>query len=175
MIEVAQQLRKESLPSLTIVGLEIVAPPQDLGKAVPEAWETLIRREMEIQYPAETGIYYGAFREKDHLAGEDALHHYVVGLAVLHLASVPEGMVSVQIPAAEYITGAAQGGPESIATTYQVLHQWFRKEQLPRLPEAYGLERFDFLRQSVLPPYTHFDFDISLPFHILPQPHQEES
>jgi AraC family transcriptional regulator len=81
-------------PAQTVVGLQIRTKP--MSPEIPALWPKFVARIDEIPSPAEPGVSYGVMRYE---AGD---LEYAAAVAVAGPGGVPDGMVSLSLPAATY-------------------------------------------------------------------------
>lgn len=87
----------ESRDAFTVVGLAYHGPNED-GQ-IPALWDVFGDREGEFQSLATAPECYGVCTSVD---AEDGTVEYVAGVPADEDATIPEGMVAVDLPAAEY-------------------------------------------------------------------------
>jgi len=77
--------------------------------------------------------------------------------------SVPKGMESLIVPAQRYAQATVRGGAAEVTKAYIELARFFAENAATPNKKAFGLERFEEKRQSVLAPYGRFDYDVLRP------------
>ena len=102
--------------------------------------------------------------EADHhkLAGENT-YTYLCCARVRSGRSVPKGMESLIVPAQRYAQATVRGGAAEVTKAYIELARFFAENAATPNKKAFGLERFEEKRQSVLAPYGRFDYDVLRP------------
>jgi AraC family transcriptional regulator len=102
---------------------------------IPQLWGRFVPRIPEIQHRNPDPATYGVMYDYDEATGESA---YVAALHVGSASDLPEGMVSVEIPAAQYAVFTCT--LPTIGPTYEKIHQW-----LPQSPyEHAGTPEFEY-------------------------------
>jgi predicted transcriptional regulator YdeE len=153
-----------TLDEIKLVAIKVVGRRSELSHRVPMAWLELVNRLDAIPHKVDPDLFYDAYPEVEHLTdGGDGVHTQYVGTAVSAFGDVPEGMVTLTIPARTYVTATVRGGADQIDRTYLAIGQWLREHGRRTDPDAFGFERYDNRRQKVTPPYERFDYDIFKP------------
>lgn len=157
-------VRLIDLPEMCFATIEVRGAFHELGERVPAAWQRLVERLPEIPGGGDDGVFFGVFRQPG--SGPDDIpntYEYHVATQVAADAALPDGLTRVTIPARTYAAATVRGGPEQIEATYLALARWLDENGHREAPDAYGLERYETARQSVIPPYSTFDYDILRP------------
>jgi len=81
-------------PALTVVGMAIETKP--MSPDIPALWPKFVARIDEIPHIAEPRVSYGVMRD-----GAGFLH-YMAAVSVTSADGLPQGMVSLQLPAGTY-------------------------------------------------------------------------
>jgi predicted transcriptional regulator YdeE len=149
---------------MKLVGIRVTGSREELAERAPKAWQELVRRIDEIEGVVDPGVFYGVVPEADHhrLAGEGT-YTYLCCTRVRSGQRVPKGMESLIIPTQRYAQATVRGGAAEIPKTYLELARFFAESGSAPNKKAFGLERFEEKRQSVLPPYVRFDYDVLRP------------
>jgi len=97
-------------PPLLLVGLRTLffsvdSEKNNIGELLPPLWATFIGRLSEVENKV-PGVCYGVVRQEE--ADSDRLEYHAA-IAVTAVATLPEGMVSVQIPTGTYARFAHRG------------------------------------------------------------------
>jgi predicted transcriptional regulator YdeE len=149
---------------MKLIGIRVTGSREDLAARVPKAWRELASRLAEIENVVDPGDFLGVVPEADHhkLAGEST-YTYLCCVRVRSGRSVPKGMESLIVPAQRYAQATVRGGAAEIAKAYIELARFFADNATTPNKKAFGLERFEEKRQSVLAPYGRFDYDVLRP------------
>ena len=149
---------------MKLVGIRVTGSREDLGERVPKAWRELVSRLGEIEGVVDPGAFFGVVPEADQhkLAGEGT-YTYLCCTRVRSGRSVPKGMESLIVPAQRYAQATLRGGAAEITKAYLELARFFAENAVTPNKKAFGLERFEEKRQSVLAPYGRFDYDVLRP------------
>jgi predicted transcriptional regulator YdeE len=157
-------IREVSRGDLTLVGIPVVAPFQELGQRVPSAWRELLNQVKDLPHRVDPELFYGVFRDPEpSREGQPALYTYWVTTEVSAREALPPGLSALSVPARRYAVMTCQGGPERIQPAYLALAEWITAKGYRPRPESLGLELYDARRQRLTPPYEAFDFDIYKP------------
>lgn len=148
---------------LELVGLEVRARRQELSDRVPRAWRQLVSHLDGIPHRVDDHTFYGVFPESQHREGATGVYSYWVAVPVVGHATVPPAMTTIGIPARDYACATVRGGAERIDPTYVAIKRWISERHREIDEQALALERYDSRRQSVLPPYDQFDYDVLRP------------
>jgi predicted transcriptional regulator YdeE len=153
-----------SLPELKLVAIKVVGRPSELSHRVPLAWLDLTNRLDQIPHKLDPALFYGVFPESDHLNdGVNGVHTYWVGTAVSAYDELPDGMGALTLPAQTNAVATVAGDRTEIQSTYLGLFRWLKEQNRPTQADGFGFELYDSARQSVVPPYERFDYDIYKP------------
>jgi predicted transcriptional regulator YdeE len=149
---------------LKLVGIRVTGSREALAERVPKAWRELAARTGEIEGVVDPDVFFGVVPEADHhkLAGEGT-YTYLCCVRVKSGGKPPKGMESLIVPAQRYAQATVQGGPAEVTKAYLELARFFAEQQSPPNKKAFGLERFETKRQSVLAPASRFDYDVLRP------------
>lgn len=138
-------------PRIQIVGLEMKTPFTAFYMThtlKPKLWQELVSRLHEIPYRRTTPrpSYVAAVMNRQQI------YHYVAGIEVTALGSVPEGMVSLTIPAQEYAmyTHEGRSDREDIDQSYAYVLQRMKQLGMNPDPGCYALECRDDADASVI-------------------------
>lgn len=112
------------LPELIAIGIEIVAPWQDLPQAVPAAWRRLFERDTGASSFLEVSI-----------SREHGIYRQLVGYLAATRTEVPEGMTRLVIPPQRYLRLLHDGPLEGITGNFEKLYAY---------AAARGLDATDF-------------------------------
>jgi predicted transcriptional regulator YdeE len=154
-----------TLETIHLVGIEVVGRIEELQRHVPAAWQRLTERAGEIPHRVENGLFYGVVPDAMHTSSEaDVVYSYTVGAPVERFGqAIPEGLVTLTIPAQRYAQATVRGGAEVIDETYIALGRWMGENGRAPDASALGFERYDVRRQRPTPPYDTFDYDVLRP------------
>jgi predicted transcriptional regulator YdeE len=149
---------------MKLIGIRVTGSREEVGERVPAAWRELVRRIAEIENVVDPGTFFGVIPEADHhkLAGEGT-YTYLCCTRVKSGRSVPKGMESLILPAQRYAEATVRGGSAAVTQAYIELARFFAENAVAPNKKAFGLERFEEKRQSVLAPYGRFDYDVLRP------------
>jgi AraC family transcriptional regulator len=128
-----------SLPAFTVVGMKYRGKNEH--DEIPQLWGQFVPRIPEIQDRNPDPATYGVMSNFDEATGE---FDYVAALHVNSASVLPEGMVSVDIPAARYVVFTCT--LPALSSTYRQIHQWLPQSRYEHAGtpeyEYYG-EHFD--------------------------------
>lgn len=130
-------MRVTELQEMGLVGLRVVCDGDQYVKEIPKAANLLKSRLHEIQEVLSPVRLVGAFIAGDYSEAEDG---YWVCVEVKDVVEVPEGMVSIMIPAQRYAVIRHSGPNHEIRQTYETLHKWMRENEYERKLRAWHLE-----------------------------------
>ena len=149
---------------LRLVGIRVTGSREALAEKVPKAWRELTGRIGEIEGVVDPDLFLGVVPEADHhkLAGEGT-YTYLCCVRVKSGGKPPRGMESLIVPAQRYAQATVKGGAPDVTKAYLELARFFAEQQTPPNKKAFGLERFETKRQSVLAPAGRFDYDVLRP------------
>ncbi len=149
---------------LKLVGIRVTGSREALAERVPKAWRELASRIGEIEGVVDPDAFFGVVPEADHhkLAGEGT-YTYLCCVRVKSGGRPPKGMESLIVPAQRYAQATVQGGPADVTRAYLELARFFADNASPPNKKAFGLERFEVKRQSVLAPAGRYDYDVLRP------------
>jgi predicted transcriptional regulator YdeE len=149
---------------LKLVGFRVVGTREELAARVPKVWRELASRVSEIDGVVDPDVFFGVVPEADHhkLAGEGT-YTYLCCVRVKSGGKPPKGMESLIVPAQRYAQATVQGGAADATRAYLELARFFAENGTPPNKKAFGLERFETKRQSVLAPAGRFDYDVLRP------------
>lgn len=158
------EARLVSHHGLVLVGLPVRGRLRQLAQRVPPAWQELARRLEEIPQRVDSHLFYGVFPESDqHQTDRQHEFTYWVAVAVTEGSKPPQGMETLTLPERRYGVYAVRGDREAIGRAYQAFGRWLAQEGLSTDRSGYGFELYDERRQSPLPPYGRFDFQVYRP------------
>ncbi|MCA0983242.1 GyrI-like domain-containing protein [Halobacillus yeomjeoni] len=121
-----------------LVGFRVIcASMEGYGQAIPEASMALQRRKDEINQLVEPVKLIGAFKAAETSEQGDG---YWVCYEVHEVEEVPEGMVSLVIPANTYAVLNYKGRSSNIHQVYSDLHKWIEEHRYERVPNEWTLE-----------------------------------
>ena len=84
-------------PAFSVVGLQYHGKNEN--DEIAQMWNELVPRIRDIESPTPSMVSYGVITEFDESTNE---MEYVAGVEVNELSEVPDGMVSVEVPAQTY-------------------------------------------------------------------------
>ncbi len=149
---------------MKLIGIRVAGSREHLAERVPEAWRELVNRLGEIEGVVDPGVFLGVVPEADHhkLAGEST-YTYLCCARVRSGRKPPKGMESLIVPAQRYAQVTVRGGAPEVTKATIELARYFAENAATPNKRAFGLERFEEKRQSVLAPYGRFDYDVLRP------------
>jgi len=149
---------------MKLIGIRVTGSREELAERVPKAWRELVSRIGEIEGVVDPGTYFGVVPEADHhkLAGVGT-YTYLCCTRVRSGKSVPKGMESLIVPAQRYAEATVRGGNTATTQATLELARFFAENAVAPNKKAFGLERFEEKRQSVLAPHGRFDYDVLRP------------
>lgn len=125
-------------PGFAIVGIEVLAPFEDLARDVPAAWAELFARADEL--PTRTSA---TFVEVS-VEVRDGRYREIIGAMVDPFGTAPSGMTGVAYPAARYVHHRHEGPLSEIADTYGRIYDWGTAHGLRldefKVDEGYSLD-----------------------------------
>jgi predicted transcriptional regulator YdeE len=152
------------LPALRLVGYRCFGRLGELPDRVHPAWRGLAKEAPTVAGLLEPGIFYGVMPDADHLRPPpDGVYIYWTAVRIAPNAPFPKGMGQLLVPAARYAVTRVRGTEARIPETYTALAEWLGANGEAPAPGGWALERYDERRQSVIPPYPTFDYDILRP------------
>lgn len=152
------------LPTLRLVGYRCFGRLGELSERVHPAWRGLAKEAPTVAGLLDPGVFYGVMPDADHLRPPpDGVYIYWTCVRIASNAPFPKGMGQLLVPPSRYAVAPVQGGAERITERYIALAQWIEGASETPAPGAWALERYDERRQSVIPPYPTFDYDILRP------------
>ena len=107
-----------------VLGLQVIAPFQQLHQRIPPLWQALFERRNELPPAAESGFVEAS------LQLEDGRYRETLGVALPAPVEVPEGMVLTHVPAGRYVHHVHEGAVEDIAGGFQAIYDWARQQGL---------------------------------------------
>lgn len=152
------EIRLESLGELRLVGIPVSGTREQLSDRVARAWQDLLPRLSGVAQRSDPHALYGAS-----IAVAEDRYTYWVAAPVSGTGQLPPGLTAFVIPARTYAVATVRGGAEQIDAVYLALGRWIEASGRRPAAGAFGLERYDERRQSPLPPYAQFDFDVLRP------------
>jgi predicted transcriptional regulator YdeE len=129
----------------TIVGLELKDAQGQLNTGTGKnvlfhfMWVSLCPRFKEIEDLVDPEVIYAVWHRPD--PNNSALWHRVVGAEVSKSGQLPDGMVSVRIPAGRYVTVSAAGGSHQIPRGLERIRKWIKEHNL--VTSAVAFEKYD--------------------------------
>lgn len=146
------------LDALELVGTRVRGTFRVLEERVPSAWQKLVR----ARGREDGAVFYGVTAAVDG-AGAEPEYDYWVTTTMDAFESVPASLKRVEVPPKFYALATVRGPASRIPETYVALERWMHEKALHGDKDGVTLERFDPKRQSVVPPYGEFDYDILKP------------
>jgi len=147
-------MRVVELNGKKLVGLRVVCSGDEYAFEIPKAAVKLKERLNEINDVLSPARLVGAFVVGDFSEEEDG---YWVCVEVNKVNHVPEGMVSIEIPAQRYAVVRHTGSHAEIGNTYEDLHKWIANHNFERIHRAWHLEIADEWGHHGL---TEFEIDL---------------
>ncbi len=128
----------KEFPKKKLVGFRVVCEDmRGYGKQIPEAYMSLERRKSEIKQLVEPVKLIGAFKAQESSEEDDG---YWVCFEVHEFENIPEGMVSLVVPAQKYAVLNFKGHASEIFQVYTHLHKWISENGYERVPGKWSLE-----------------------------------
>ncbi|UFJ40315.1 GyrI-like domain-containing protein [Brevibacillus humidisoli] len=126
-------------PTTHVVGVELKAPFAAVYMAnaiIPRLWRELEVRQQEIASPIAPGRMIGVVRNRNFA------YHYIAGVEVASLDTVPGGMVGITLPTKAYAAYIHQGPHqrEELDLTYFFTLEKLRQQNMDHDPDAYCLQ-----------------------------------
>jgi len=149
---------------MKLIGIRVTGSREHLTERIPKAWRELVSRLAEIENVVDPGTFFGVVPEADQhkLEGEGS-YTYLCCARVRSGRSVPKGMESLIVPAQRYAQVTVRGGAAELTKATIELARFFVENAVTPNKKAFGLERFEEKRQSVVAPYGRFDYDVLRP------------
>ncbi|WP_216663307.1 GyrI-like domain-containing protein [Bacillus haikouensis] len=121
-----------------LVGFRVVCEDMTgYGQEIPKASMALNRRKNEINHLVEAAKLIGTFKAAETSEEDDG---YWVCYEVLDFGDIPEGMVSLVVPAQKYAVLNFKGHASEIFRVYTHLHKWIEEKEYMRIPDKWSLE-----------------------------------
>ncbi|MGE5674752.1 MAG: GyrI-like domain-containing protein [Mycobacterium leprae] len=134
------------LGELKIVGVELPnADPR--AHLILYLWGKLAARMPEVEGPIDPHILYGVWHRKGRTTPS-----YILGVQVSAVGVLPEGLVSVHVPAYRYGTVTLKGAPD-FGRAYEQLERYIKANHRELVPADATVEIYD-TRQEVSDEYT---------------------
>lgn len=141
-----------SKPAFTVVGMHYRGKNEQ--DEIPQLWGQFVPRIPEIQHrnpdPATYGVMYGY----EEATGE---FDYVAALHVNSASDLPEGMVSVEIPAARYALFTCT--LPTLSATYRQIHPWLAQSEY----EHAGAPEFEYYGEDFDPEDSNSPMGVYIP------------
>jgi predicted transcriptional regulator YdeE len=126
------------LGEMKLVGFRVVCEDTDgYSREIPKTFLSLEEHREGIKHLVDPVKLIGAFKVTDSPQEDDG---YWVCFEVKEIEEVPEGMVSLVIPAQEYGVLHFEGHASQIFGIYSHLHQWLDERGYQRQMEGWNLE-----------------------------------
>lgn len=149
---------------MKLIGIRVTGSREHLTEQIPKAWRELVGRLGEIENVVDPGTFFGVVPEADqHKLEGVGTYTYLCCARVRSGRSVPKGMESLIIPAQRYAQVTMRGGAAELTKATIELARLLVENAATPNKKAFGLERFEEKRQSVLAPYGRFDYDVLRP------------
>ncbi|GGD14776.1 GyrI-like domain-containing protein [Pontibacillus salipaludis] len=121
-----------------LVGFRLVCEgPEEYGVEIPKTFDRIESRKGEIHHLVVPSRLIGAFKASETSPEDDG---YWVCYEVHDFEDIPEGMVSLVIPAQKYAVLNFTGPASRIYKVYDDLHQWIGEQGYKRVPAKWSLE-----------------------------------
>lgn len=121
-----------------LVGFRVLCNSvEEYKEEIPKAMKALDSRKNEIGHLLEPVKLIGAFKSKETSEEDDG---YWVGFDVHEFQTIPDGMVSLIVPAQRYAVLNFNGHGSEIYQSYGDLHKWISKNGYERSPSDWTLE-----------------------------------
>jgi predicted transcriptional regulator YdeE len=121
-----------------LVGFRVVCKDMSgYGQEIPNASMLLNQRINEIKHLVEPVKLIGAFKATETSEEDDG---YWVCYEVHDVGDLPEGMVSLVVPAQKYAVLNFKGHASEIFRVYTHLHKWIEENGYTRIPDKWSLE-----------------------------------
>jgi predicted transcriptional regulator YdeE len=111
-------------PLFSVVGIEVVAPWDELFQAVPAAFKQLVERLEEIPHRS-TGSLVDVSVEV-----RDGVYRELIGTPVDRIDAAPAGMIGLTFAAQRFVHHRHAGPVDAIAAAYQEIYDWGRAQGL---------------------------------------------
>jgi predicted transcriptional regulator YdeE len=121
-----------------LVGFRVVCKDMSgYGQEIPNASMLLKQRINEIKHLVEPVKLIGAFKAAETSEEDDG---YWVCYEVHDVGDIPEGMVSLVVPAQKCAVLNFKGHASEIFRVYTHLHKWIEENGYTRIPDKWSLE-----------------------------------
>ncbi|SFJ31334.1 Predicted transcriptional regulator YdeE, contains AraC-type DNA-binding domain [Halobacillus dabanensis] len=121
-----------------LVGFRVVCEDMaGYGQEIPKASMALHRRKNEVKQIVEPVKLIGAFKAAETSEEDDG---YWVCYEVHDFEDIPDGMVTLVIPAQNYAVLNFKGHASEIFKVYTHLHKWIEENGHTRVPDKWSLE-----------------------------------
>jgi predicted transcriptional regulator YdeE len=143
--ERSEIMRVVHLESKKLVGLRVVCDGDQYVNEIPKASDVLRERLNQIRNVVNPERMVGAFVVGDCSDEEDG---YWVCVEVQEYCEIPNGMVTLTIPAQRYAVIKHTGPNYEIRKTYEILHKWIEENEYERILSSWHLEISDMSRDG---------------------------
>ena len=141
-----------SKPAFTVVGMKYRGKNE--YDEIPQMWGRFVPRIREIRNRNPDPATYGVMYDHDEATGE---FDYVAALHVNSASELPEGMVSVEIPAAQYAVFTCT--LPTLSPTYRQIHPWLAQSEY----EHAGTPEFEYYGQDFDPEDSNSPMSMYIP------------
>ncbi|MBS3680487.1 GyrI-like domain-containing protein [Ornithinibacillus massiliensis] len=133
------------LDELKLVGYRVLCPGDQYSVEIPKAVRQLEQEKGKIKHLKNPSRQIGAFVVDSDTDEEDG---YWACMEVETFEDIPEGMVTLTIPAQSYAVWEHRGPTTGIMKSYEELHQWIDENHYNRLTNRWHLEVYYQWRDS---------------------------
>jgi predicted transcriptional regulator YdeE len=121
-----------------LVGFRVICKDMTgYRQEIPKASMLLNHRKNEIKHLVEPVKLIGTFKAEESSEEDDG---YWVCYEVHDIEVLPEGMVSLVVPAQKYAVLNFKGNASEIFQVYTHLHKWIEENDFTRIPDKWSLE-----------------------------------
>lgn len=138
-------MRVVHLEGKKLVGLRVVCDGDQYVNEIPKALDFLRERLDQIRDVVNPEQMVGAFVVGDCSDKEDG---YWVCVEVQEYYEIPNGMITLTIPAQRYAVIKHTGPNYEIRKTYELLHKWIKEKEYERILNSWHLEISDISRDE---------------------------
>ncbi len=129
----------KKLEELKLTGFRVLCPGEEYAIEILKASKLLESRLSEVKNVKNRAIQFGAFIVDTNSEEEDG---YWVAVEVEEFEDIPEGMVTLTVPAQRYASAKYEGPNTGIFNAYDELHSWVAEQGHKRLTDKWHVEIF---------------------------------
>ncbi|WP_404431464.1 GyrI-like domain-containing protein [Sutcliffiella horikoshii] len=130
----------KKLEELKLTGFRVLCAGEEYAAEIPKASKLLESRLSEIKNVKNRDIQFGAFIVDTNSEEEDG---YWVAVEVEGFEDIPEGMVTLTVPAQRYVSVKYEVANTGIFNAYDELHSWAAEQGYKRLKDKWHVEIFE--------------------------------